>query len=188
MNRWLWMASVAVMMSGSTGCLRHQTRMQHSPCADCQPGTACPPGHGCHAGFGSRLKSVFGCNCGRTGCVTGPIGWQQGGLNYSSHLCPVPGTQGHGGVCNAGAGAGYGGHGAGAGYGAGPGMCGPGGAHGAGGPGGAYGAGGPGGLAGLHGQGPQINPGAPSAQVAYPYYSHRGPRDFLLDNPPSIGR
>ncbi len=179
MNRWLWMASVAVMMSGSTGCLRHQTRMQHSPCADCQPGGACPPGHGCHAGFGSRLKSVFGCNCGRTGCVTGPIGWQQGGLNYSSHLCPVPGTQGHGGVCNAGSGAGYGGHGAGAGYGAGPGMCGP---------GGAYGAGGPGGLAGLHGQGPQINPGAPSAQVAYPYYSHRGPRDFLLDNPPSIGR
>jgi hypothetical protein len=34
-------------------------------------------------------------------------------------------------------------------------------------------------------QGPQ---GPPTAQVAYPYYTTRGPRDFLLDNPPSIGR
>jgi hypothetical protein len=33
--------------------------------------------------------------------------------------------------------------------------------------------------------GPQ---GPPSAQVAYPYYTIRGPRDFLMDNPPSIGR
>ncbi len=31
-------------------------------------------------------------------------------------------------------------------------------------------------------------PGPPTAQVAYPYYTTRGPRDFLLDNPPSIGR
>jgi hypothetical protein len=29
--------------------------------------------------------------------------------------------------------------------------------------------------------------GPPTATVAYPYYTHRGPRDFLLDNPPSIG-
>lgn len=29
--------------------------------------------------------------------------------------------------------------------------------------------------------------GAPTAGVAYPYYTVRGPRDFLLDNPPSIG-
>jgi len=33
--------------------------------------------------------------------------------------------------------------------------------------------------------GPQ---GPPTAQTAYPYYTTRGPRDFLLDNPPSIGR
>jgi len=33
--------------------------------------------------------------------------------------------------------------------------------------------------------GPQ---GPPTPQVAYPYYTTRGPRDFLLDNPPSIGR
>src|SRR5688572_8888418 len=27
----------------------------------------------------------------------------------------------------------------------------------------------------------------PTAQVAYPYYTTRGPRDFLTNNPPSIG-
>jgi hypothetical protein len=26
------------------------------------------------------------------------------------------------------------------------------------------------------------------AQVAYPYYTTRGPRDYFLDNPPTIGR
>ena len=30
-------------------------------------------------------------------------------------------------------------------------------------------------------------PGPPTGQVAYPYYTVRGPRDFLLNNPPSIG-
>lgn len=30
--------------------------------------------------------------------------------------------------------------------------------------------------------------GAPAAQVAYPYYTARGPRDFFVNNPPSIGR
>ena len=29
--------------------------------------------------------------------------------------------------------------------------------------------------------------GPPIGQVAYPYYTVRGPRDFFLDNPPSIG-
>lgn len=32
-----------------------------------------------------------------------------------------------------------------------------------------------------------FNPGPPVAQTAYPYYTLRGPRDFLLDNPPTIG-
>jgi hypothetical protein len=32
-----------------------------------------------------------------------------------------------------------------------------------------------------------FQPGPPVAQTAYPYYTLRGPRDFLLDNPPSIG-
>ena len=34
---------------------------------------------------------------------------------------------------------------------------------------------------------PIFNPGPPVGQVAYPYYTVRGPRDFLQDNPPSIG-
>lgn len=33
-----------------------------------------------------------------------------------------------------------------------------------------------------------VAPGPPSGTVGYPYYTTRGPRDFLLDNPPSIGR
>ncbi len=32
-----------------------------------------------------------------------------------------------------------------------------------------------------------FTPGPATPQVAYPYYTHRGPRDFLLDNPPTIG-
>ena len=31
------------------------------------------------------------------------------------------------------------------------------------------------------------NGGPPSAATAYPYYSIRSPRDFLVPNPPSIG-
>jgi hypothetical protein len=35
---------------------------------------------------------------------------------------------------------------------------------------------------------PETEPaGGPVGQVAYPYYTIRGPRDFLVDNPPSIG-
>jgi len=33
---------------------------------------------------------------------------------------------------------------------------------------------------------PVAAPGA--AQVAYPYYTTRGPRDFFVDDPPTIGR
>jgi hypothetical protein len=31
------------------------------------------------------------------------------------------------------------------------------------------------------------NGGPPSAATAYPYYTVRAPRDFLVPNPPSIG-
>ena len=34
---------------------------------------------------------------------------------------------------------------------------------------------------------PAFNPGPPGGQVAYPYYTTRGPRDFLRNNPPTIG-
>ena len=46
---------------------------------------------------------------------------------------------------------------------------------------------------GLHGPArshyqPETQPaGGPVGQYAYPYYTTRGPRDFLVDNPPSIG-
>ncbi len=54
-------------------------------------------------------------------------------------------------------------------------------------------------LAGLHGKhfrGPQSHGGAmpgpamgpSSPAVTYPYYTTRGPRDYLNPNPPSIGR
>jgi hypothetical protein len=32
-----------------------------------------------------------------------------------------------------------------------------------------------------------VNPGPPTAAITYPYYTTRGPRDFLAQNPPSIG-
>ncbi len=34
---------------------------------------------------------------------------------------------------------------------------------------------------------PAYMSGPPTAAVTYPYYTTRGPRDFLLANPPSIG-
>ncbi len=32
-----------------------------------------------------------------------------------------------------------------------------------------------------------IEAGPPTGAVAYPYYTTRGPRDFLVNDPPSIG-
>ncbi|MFT5522722.1 MAG: hypothetical protein ACI9HK_000666 [Pirellulaceae bacterium] len=41
----------------------------------------------------------------------------------------------------------------------------------------------------VHPQAPEFNqPGPPSAAVAYPYYTVRGPRDFFINDPPTIGR
>jgi hypothetical protein len=73
-----------------------------------------------------------------------------------------------------------------AGGGCGYGACGPGGC----GPGGCGIGGGAGGLcphAGGYPEYPAFNQGPPTGQVAYPYYTTRGPRDFLLNNPPTIG-
>ena len=37
-------------------------------------------------------------------------------------------------------------------------------------------------------QAPQTGPpGPPTGAYAYPYYTLHGPRDFLVDNPPSLG-
>lgn len=35
---------------------------------------------------------------------------------------------------------------------------------------------------------PEAGSGVPTAAIAYPYYTNRGPRDFLINNPPTIGR
>ena len=111
-----------------------------SDCNECSDGS-------CGSGILGRLCGMCGCgkacgpcgDCGGScngGCVAGPLGWQQGGLDYSEHLRP--------------------------------------------------------GLLGHHAPAALNNrpftPGPPTAQVGYPYYSHHGPRDFLLDNPPTIGR
>ena len=34
---------------------------------------------------------------------------------------------------------------------------------------------------------PGADPGPPTGTITYPYYTNRGPRDFLAKNPPSIG-
>ncbi|QDT05357.1 hypothetical protein K227x_37570 [Rubripirellula lacrimiformis] len=178
MYRWLWMGSLAALLVGSTGCLHHNVRGGNcstgacstgacgsaqscgggqcggcNECADSAPvgvlsrlkhrskANACNGDCGCgKSGVLGRLGTMAGvgnCGCGsRTGCQTGPLGWQQGGLDYSSHL--NPGLLGH----NAGN--------------------------------------------AINGQ--QFAPGPPTGQVAYPYYSVRGPRDFFVDNPPTIGR
>ncbi len=130
MNRWLWIGSLAGLLMVSTGCLHNQTRK------GCSTG-ACGSG-ACSSGTGLLGKmNVGGCNsCGtgcRTGCVPGKLGWQQGGLDYSSHL--------------------------------GSGM-----------------------LGNRANTTQTITPGPPTGQTAYPYYTVRGPRDFLLNDPPSIGR
>ncbi len=179
MNRWLLIGSLTGLMVLSTGCLHHNTRGGCQTCGT-QGGMAC--GGQCSTGqcgdagcnscgnnsglFGKAYGKVAGCytgnqsacngecnngcnagcntcgnggcpNCpgGRLGCTAGPLGWQQGGLDYSSHL--NPGFLGH--------------------------------------------------HAGSAAAAQPFTPGPPSAQVAYPYYTHRGPRDFLMANPPSIG-
>ena len=118
----------------------------------------------------TALLSSTGCNsmrnnncCGDLGCRPCALGWQRGGTDYQRYL-DGPGCNSCGSnECR---------------------NCGRGGA-----------------LAGVRGamagqsQYANAQPagageasGGPMAQVAYPYYTTRGPRDFLLDNPPTIGR
>ena len=128
MNRWLMIGSMVGLLTLTTGCLHHNTR---GGCQSCGNGSS----SGLLGKMGSKLGGCPHGGC-RNGCVAGPIGWQQGGHDYSSHL--QPGMLGH--------------------------------------------------RAASQAQNQQFNPGPPTGQVAYPYYTHRGPRDFLMDNPPSIGR
>ena len=93
-----------------------------------------------------------------TGCRACKLGWQHGGLDYSEGLATGNAMNSH------------------------PGRQTPVPFRAAAGAAGLHGA-------GHHGAPPQYGPaGPPTAGVAYPYYTIRGPRDFLQDNPPSIGR
>lgn len=65
--------------------------------------------------------------------------------------------------------------------GCGPGGCGIGGGHGGHGGGGCSSCGAGGGYG-------EMAPDYSGANVAYPYYTTKGPRDYFLNNPPSIGR
>lgn len=150
MNRWLWIPLTLGLLSLHVGCACTSPRGGACSSGSCGPHSGdC----GCNQSaqscncqqcgrkegglFGKGHGRMAGCHtgCGRTGCQAGPLGWQQGGLDYSSHM--NPGLLGH--------------------------------------------------QAAHQLQNQPFTPGPPSAQVAYPYYSFRGPRDFLLDNPPSIG-
>jgi len=153
MNRLLWIASAAIFLTGTTGCLHHNTRSgcKNGNCntGACANGNCGKPAGGMLARHGGGCKSC-GQGSGRNGCQAGPLGWQQGGHNYSDHLGPkYPGNFGSGAIAQ---------HLA------------------------------PGHAAAQQLQSQPFNPGPPTGTVAYPYYTHRGPRDFLLDNPPSIGR
>jgi len=130
---------------------------------------------GLHRGQGwGHHNACNTCN-GPIGCRPCRIGWQRGGTDYGAHLSHS------GSYCFDGTHKGQLLHGGGH---LGGGMLA--GLHGAG--GGLHGAGN-GGLS--HAQyraDDQVGSGVTGPTVAYPYYTTRGPRDFLLDNPPSIGR
>ena len=152
-------------------------------CGDvaCGPQGCCGPRHGIFDKLGWTQKGCCECvgdNCGG-GC--GLFGAGNGGgcgdgcgcgncdnclQNGISCVLDCPGQN------NCRSGYGYG-------YGCGPNGCGPGGC----GPGGC----GPGGYGGCGDQNYNFNSGPPVGQTAYPYYTTRGPRDFLMCNPPSIG-
>ena len=164
MKRLLMIASLAGLLASTTGCLHHHAQGGCHSCAAANAG--CQSGHcggGCGHGGGllSRLRPGAHVSGVALGCRPAPLRWQQGGLDYSTGL--ATGVLGHD-MTGRGpmgpAAMGYGGMG--------------------------YGGMGHGAAAVMQGQ--PVNPGPPSGTVAYPYYTVRGPRDFLLDNPPSIGR
>jgi hypothetical protein len=164
MNRWLLIGSMAALLVGSTGCMQHNLRGGGGGgCANgsCDNGCSSCGSSDCGGGCGINLSGRNSCSdgscsdgsgmlgrlgglcglCGNSGCraggcQAGPLGWQQGGLDYSSHL--QPGLLGHHAAAN------------------------------------------------LNNR--PFTPGPPSAQVGYPYYTVRGPRDFLASDPPTIGR
>ncbi len=165
------LAAALVVCASATGC--HQMGRRHGdPCNACGPtghhhgGVL---GHRKHGGGLFRKHSDMCDVCAATD-VQGPFGAPSGPHGPSDALGGVYGPH-----AAAAAAAGYGG-GAGGGpaFGGGPGN---------------YPVRGTPGYPHHHYSREYIGPQGPStAQVGYPYYTVRGPRDFLQDNPPSIGR
>jgi hypothetical protein len=185
-------ALAAALVVSSVGCTAIHSRgpgcgtccdvatSQHAPRATLLSGR-CPSSHGIFDRLGWTQKGCCECvgdNCGGgcglfgagggcgDGCGCGCTNCDNCLQNGISCVLDCPGQNN----CRSGYGCGPG---------CGPGGCGPGGC----GPGGC----GPGGYGGCGDQNYNFNPGPPVGQTAYPYYTTRGPRDFLMCNPPSIG-
>ncbi len=158
MKRLLLVTLLGLMLSSGTGCCIID-RIFHCPCGRWRGGGCGPFTDNCASCSGCQDPSCpYGDGCGQGGCG-GPGDYGYGGPGGEM----VEGIAVNGVPVNQ------------------PPMGPPGGPgcktclakHKRGG-GGAYGA----------VQGP---PGPPTGQVAYPYYTTRGPRDFLAKNPPDIG-
>jgi hypothetical protein len=119
----------------------------------------------------TAVLSSTGCNsmnrscCGDVGCRPCAMGWQRGGTDYQRFL-GGPGCNSCQKGCQSGCN-----------------TCGKGGGLGS-----RLASAGHGQYANAQPAGAGEASGGPMAQVAYPYYTTRGPRDFFLDNPPTIGR
>ena len=194
MNRLLMIGSLAGLLFATTGCLHHNTRSGGKTCASghcgsgtCSSGTcstgscgngACSSGD-CYGEGGACMgDGLCGGNCGDS-CQAGPYAYGDGGRCVGDGCGNCSMCAKVGGICGACANGGcrpgcipgrLGWQQGGLDYSAylRPGMCG-------------------------HHAGDALNSrpftaGPPTATVGYPYYTHRGPRDFFLDNPPSIGR
>ena len=166
MNRWLMIGSIVGFMVCSTGCLHHNLRSSgcHGSSSSCSSGKC---GKGILGRLSQNPNGNCGCQSGECGCPSGACGDCQNGA--CGGQCGNGGCLGGCGRtgCVAGplgwqqGGLDYSSH-------LNPGLLGHG--------------------AGARLQNQPFTPGPPSAQVGYPYYTHHGPRDFLMDNPPTIGR
>ena len=166
MNRLLMVVALGALLVGSTGCLHHNLRKAGK--GDC---TSCASGN-CASGNCNSCQvnpNAYGAN---GACIGGGCEGQGGSacattLGRVGGICGVCGGKGCRTGCIPGrigwqqGGLDYSAH---------------------------LQPGGMGHHAGDASNSAPFHPGPASAQVAYPYYSHRGPRDFLVDNPPTIGR
>ncbi|MFK8111390.1 MAG: hypothetical protein AB8B91_04290 [Rubripirellula sp.] len=176
MNRWLLIGSLAALLVGSTGCVSGTCGLgggcSSGTCSSggCSSGSCSSGSSECASGncgsgiLGKMCNSGGGCSDGSCGGGGGRV---RGALSRVGGLCGLCGSGSCRGGCSPG-GLGWqqGGHD----YSSHlqPGLLG----HNA--------------AANLNSR--PFTPGPPTGQVGYPYYTHHGPRDFLMSNPPTIGR